>query len=284
PTGRRAGILIELDISHPRTSYFYLRTTQQLRLFLEARRVRAKLYVGHAEPGSDEPRGTTCLEFIEDVEADRIAGLAAIGVEPQDEWARPLHARGVPVVGGSAAFEHRVCQDYEGLVREGVRELVKRGSARIALLGGSPRGAFESALREQGLPLRREWLGTRARAGALGAGHDEFARIWSARDEKPDGILVTDDMLLQDAVPAILSLGVRVPKDLVVVSHANRGGMPPLPFPATLLEFDPDAHAEAMGRMLAALLKGRKPKRNEVRLGFERVEAMCAAGLPRAAP
>jgi hypothetical protein len=38
-----------------------------------------------------------------------------------------------------------------------------------------------------------------------------------------------------------------------------------------------------MGDMLAALLDGKMPKRTKARLGFERVEAECAAGLPRAA-
>ena len=80
-------------------------------------------------------------------------------------------------------------------------------------------------------------------------------------------------MLFQDAVTAMLSLGVRIPEELAVVSQANRGGMPPLPFPVTLLEFDPDAHAEAMGAMLAALLAGSEPDEAAVQLPFRTVEA-----------
>jgi len=269
----RIAILIDLDISHPRTSRFYLRVTQRLRRFFEERGSPARLYVGHAEPGGREPEGLTCREFLEDLALDRLNGVAAVAVNAHRSWMEPLRARRVPVVGNTRGYQFRVFQDYEGLVRAGVDELVRCGRRRLALLGSVCPEVFESSLRTRGLPVRREWMRVAVHGSRPGSAAAGLVAAWNASRERPDGLLVTDDLLFMDAVNAIVSLGVRVPEDLCVVTHSNRGCMPPLPFPATLLEFDPDEFADAMGAMLETLLAGRRPPRREVVLGFERLRA-----------
>jgi len=274
---KHVAVLIELDISHPRTSYFYLRTTQQLRLYFEKKGIRAQLYVGHAQPEEATPSGLTCREFLEDLKANRLSGVAAVAVNPHSHWMDQLRDRNVPIVGGQSGFDGGVGIDYAALVKDGVTELLKNGRKRLMLLGGEGSKEFRAILKKRGVPVREKWMRHPKHPSILGAGYEEFVAGWNAHDEKPDGLLCTDDMLMQDAVPAILSLGVDVPGNLYVVSHANKGGMAPLPFPATLLQFDPDEYAGTLARILEQLLSGKKPKRTASALAPRRVKARRAA-------
>jgi DNA-binding LacI/PurR family transcriptional regulator len=70
-----------------------------------------------------------------------------------------------------------------------------------------------------------------------------MVEVWAASRHRPQGILICDDMLFSDASKAILALQIRVPEDLLVVTHANKGSDVWAPFPALKLEFDPDEYA-----------------------------------------
>jgi len=72
----------------------------------------------------------------------------------------------------------------------------------------------------------------------------------------PDVILFTDDYLAQGGFLSLLSCGVRIPEDVGVVSHANRGLGPVWLKPVTRLEMDPFAHGAEIARRTISFLQG----------------------------
>ena len=73
---------------------------------------------------------------------------------------------------------------------------------------------------------------------------------------RPDVVFFTDDYAAQGGLIALKNLGLRIPEDVAVVSHANKGHGPVWEKPLTRLEMDPVAHGKALAREIAAYLRG----------------------------
>ena len=71
----------------------------------------------------------------------------------------------------------------------------------------------------------------------------------------PDLVLFTDDYVAQGGLIAMRSIGLRIPEDVAVVSHANKGHGPVWEKPLTRMEMDAESHgiklADAIARQLA---------------------------------
>lgn len=72
-------------------------------------------------------------------------------------------------------------------------------------------------------------------------------------------LLFTDDYIAQGALLSILAHGLRIPEDLRVVSHANKGQGPVWLTPLTRLEMDPSAHGKMIAKAILAYLSTGKP-------------------------
>ncbi len=190
-----------------------------------------------------------------------IAIAANAACAPAMELAR---AAGIPVVSGTAARpgSSLVAHDNEAMIREGVRLLSEGGCRRPALLThGRPgteeplegtRAMLGAELARQGLAMRPDWCMGEVMTDLPESQWTRFNALWSGRP-RPDGLFVLDDTLYPEAALGVLRAGRRVPEDVLVVSHANRGSGMHCPFPTILLEFDP----VAMGRALAAAVEDR---------------------------
>lgn len=258
---RVVGVLIDPDISHPRTSYFHVKVAQLLRLFFEERGYSARLYAGHRQPGDGTPK-LTCDEFLADAREGKLCGVAAVCTIAHPDWIAPLEKQNVPVVGahGTPQFVHF---DYAKMIREATLRLLARGRHNLAMIGGADPTvvpgcleAFRTTMVERGVAVVEQWVRCDLESNLPGAGWGQFREIWSARPEKPDGLIVADDILFRDVLMAILELGVRVPADLQVITHANKGAETFYPFPVTLVQCDPQLFAEAVGAMLIGLMRG----------------------------
>lgn len=82
-------------------------------------------------------------------------------------------------------------------------------------------------------------------------------KFLSKSDSMPDLFLFTDDCLAQGALLALLDAGVRIPQDVKVVTHSNRGLGPVWTMPLTRLEMDPVSHGRDVGDAIAGYLKTR---------------------------
>ena len=202
--------------------------------------------------------------YCRGVAQGRICGALFISLRP-GPMATALAEKAVPYVVTGEGFPYGVSLDDPAILREGTRHLLERGCRKIAVLGwnGSQTkdlclqslASFRALLDESGAAYHAEWLRNAVPPNVPGAGWEQFREIWAARDEKPDGLLVLDDVLFRDVMLGILDSHIQVPEQLQVVTHANKGSGFTYPFPVTTLEIDPDEYVEAMADLLIKLIK-----------------------------
>lgn len=264
--GKPVAIVLERDIAEPRVSYAMLRIFQRVRQVLGRNGLRCKPYLGFRQAADGPDAELTCLDFIEDLNADRLAGVVILGTEPRPQWKRLFDDPALPVAGLDPGYPLSIGSDPVELVRAGTRYLIEQGRRRLALLAWlgpqcSPHSAdlqvptFQTELESAGLPFRPEWVRGHSHPMLPGAGWEEFRETW-LRPDRPDGLLVTDDVLFQDASLALLELGIEVPRQLLVVTHANKGSGIRYPFPVATLESDPDRIADTLCRMFLQRMRG----------------------------
>ncbi len=250
------GIYTNLDVFQPRTSLFHLQVPRNLRLWLARQGWRAEIYVGESDAGELRPPRADS-RIAADVAAGRLSGLVLQNLPQEPAWLKWVKGLKIPVVGTLTPYA--VQTDYSVMAHEGVRRLCAQGCRRIALLAwGSQRlpGPFREALHAVGLEYRPQWVRGDLHPMLAGAGWEEFREIWFGADEKPDGLLVGDDVLFDEACLSIHEMRLQVPDQLRIATHANVGARMRYPFDVTLFEVDPMEEAEALGGMLLARMRG----------------------------
>jgi DNA-binding LacI/PurR family transcriptional regulator len=255
---RWVGIFTAFNILQPRASSFHSRVPHELGRFLEMNGVRTEVYVGNPMLRESDPP-SACARLVSDAEGGRLDALAILSCPPTQAWQEWIASLPIPVVGGHTPF--RVDAGYPDLVRRAVRRLHEQGSRRIAMLswaGDGLRDPLREALSDCGLEYRPEWVRSNLDPKLSGAGWEEFREVWFARPEKPDGILVMDDVLFVEACVAIQELGIAVPRQLKIVAHANKGADRRYPFPVTEALVDPERYAGEMGGLLLKRLRGER--------------------------
>ncbi len=254
------GILVEHDILHPRCSVFWTQLVRELRMYLAAREFTTRLYLGEAPFGEPAPERVSSAHFLEDLADGRLGAVLLVCTRMSPPLRTALAAAGVPVVGDTPEVPHRVLIRPNAMVREGVAQLAAQGCRRIALMTWNTAGlvdAFRRAMEAAGLPVDPAWVREDLLPESGGAGWEEFREIWFARETRPDGLLIMDDILGRDALAAIRELGIDVPGRLRIVAHATRGAEIPWPDSVVLLERDPAEAAAAMGATTVRLLSRR---------------------------
>jgi len=133
--------------------------------------------------------------------------------------------------------------DQDSVVTRGLDDLVAQGRHRVAVLTGAQvdQTCFEritASLAAHDLIAPAKWV------MGLTTTYPQLARRWIAAifdgppDQRPDGLLITDDNLVEDAVGGLLDCGLRVPTDVAVVAHANFPSPAPSVVPVRRLGFD----------------------------------------------
>lgn len=273
------GIFTAFNILQPRASSFHLRVPNELGRFLEMNGLRTELYIGGPMLSEDDPP-SACARLMADVDAGRLNGLVMLSCPCTAAWAQWVTALPIPAVGAHTPFHVDV--SYTGLVHRAVRGLHEQGCSRIAMLSWAHDvllGPFRDALFDCGLEYHPEWVRDDLHPKLSGAGWEEFREVWSARRERPDGILMMDDVLSDEACVAIQELGIRVPDQLRVVAHANKGAGRRYPFPVTEALVDPERYAVEMGGLLLRRLRGESMESPGPSVPIELVETR-PAGAP----
>jgi DNA-binding LacI/PurR family transcriptional regulator len=255
------GVLSELDVFEPKGGYFRDLSDQTVKA-LRARGMNPMFFCGTVCPGRDGGWGGeafTCPEFWEAAAQRRIDAAVFVCAPGTTPWLERVHALKIPAVGSPTSFPIW----HGDIVAPGLRELQRQGATRIAMLTWDDyrtRPAFEQSLAELGLTSRPGWIAGAFNPNLSGSGWEAFREIWTAYEEKPDGLLVTDDIFFRDATPAIAELVFGGGRDLKIVTHANRDSEgPPHAFPHTRFEFDAQADAEALVTLLEHRLAGGSP-------------------------
>jgi DNA-binding LacI/PurR family transcriptional regulator len=132
--------------------------------------------------------------------------------------------------------------DGQALRDKALDHLAAQGCRRIAILGNfaSPQDEtlMANSVQARGMVMRPHWF------LALPAERPECARkvahllLHEGQSERPDGMLIADDNLVEHAQMGIIDSGIRVGKDLHLVVHGNFPSPAPNVLPARRLGYD----------------------------------------------
>ena len=280
--GLRVGVLSELNLLGTDIEYFRDLASQTL-CELRARGMAPMLFNGTVRPG-EVSDAVTCPEFWDAVAQHRLDAAVILDVPSTEAWYDRVEALAVPAVGDFTPFS---LENDRGMIVPGLRELRRQGASKIALLAwnrGNTLSLFQKELGELGLSTSPHWIRGDFNPALPGSGWETFREIWSARPEKPDGLLVTDNVFFHGAVQAIRELGIAVPQELRIVTHANRDGpVAPPTLSHTRFECDPRADAQIFVDLLARRLAGEAPPAEPVCAPFKVVH-LAAGTVPERAP
>ena len=197
-----------------------------------------------------------------------------VGLFGERQIAEMLDRAGVPYVilnGFTRDFPNA-----RAVIREDAREcfaamiaaLKKRGVRRIVEFD-MPRSidrSFKRQLFEAGISVERvmcKWDNERKwTLGDLKAcGHRTVAAYFADERHKlrpPDVVLFDDDYLAVGGVMALFEAGFRIPADIGIVCHANRGNELALGVSVARFVNDPVSYADAVAEYVVAQLEGRR--------------------------
>lgn len=266
PPRREIGLVTGLDIAQPGLSPFWLQTIQAFRQQFAAHGLGTRIYIGHAGPAVTSSEAATGREFWDDIAAHRLAGVVVVNSPTPRQWITDLAATGLPVHQLGQESAPPTMTDHAAMLAAGVRHLLTRGRRRLAMLDVAPRALWTSAgyaaVREAlalgGVCVPPEWQVSFAFPLAGFEGFQGVMRLWQARAEKPDGLLIGQDVLLPAATSALQELRMRLPEELLIVAHTVRHAPPPA-LPMARLEVDPAEHAARCVALLLADLKLASP-------------------------
>jgi hypothetical protein len=211
--------------------------------------------------GEDGPRRITCFyganeteipadEFerlVETVRSRRVAGVIFTFPPPADVLAalRAEFAE-LPVVSiasGDVTDVSKITPDSFKLLERGVDYLKQCGRKRIALFCVSGLSEcfldhFSHLLAERGMITRPHWIQFAHQYSAATARNVALLLMNSNQTERPDGLFIMDDNLVEYVTAGLIAAGTRVPEDLQVVAHCNFPWPTPSVIPARRLGFD----------------------------------------------
>ncbi len=273
--GRHVALLIDQDARDSRTSGVYLSIAQNLRRLLRKASINSRIYIGNGKL-NEEKQALDCEEFFVELEKGTISAVGAVLATPHPSWTRRLEERSVPMIGFGRDKTPGVFTDTDQMVHDAIDLLYSRGRRRIAMMcwGGYTNSrsripaAYREALERHGLRGPSEhWIHLDRHPSFSGVGYENFRRIWSIPEDRPDALLVTDDMFGPGVVMAMMELGVTPSREFDLVIASNKGvNQFFCPFPLIRLEIAPEQFAEVMAHQLETVLRGETPEPPLVRL------------------
>jgi DNA-binding LacI/PurR family transcriptional regulator len=181
--------------------------------------------------------------------------------------------------------------DIGQMIETAVEQMVAQGRKRLAMLCGHDPWEQSDAAREErqrvmdifantvasrGARTQADWIRADFRPTSPGAGYSQFREMWTGAAGRPDGLLVLDEVLFSDTATAILEMGIRVPEQLMVVTHSNEGSGILYPFPAARMEFDMEEVARGIGVLLRRAMSHEPIQEPRIKALFRWIDAAPA--------
>lgn len=226
---RHIAILMEMDFAAKSLSSSTVATALRLKRRLEEQGRPFKLYFGDRTPHDMEHR-MLCREFLHDVEQNNIGAVVALAALAAEDWMKPLAQQGAPIIGPNSFFDIHLTINRERWIAQAVAYLKSHGKRRIGLVywnGNRPLnpgilsyGAiFEAALKKEGLVFDADLVRSDLHPSLDGSGWEAFREIW-LRDaaQRPDGMIVTDEILFESGLRAIADQQLHLPDDLLIAA------------------------------------------------------------------
>lgn len=96
-------------------------------------------------------------------------------------------------------------------------------------------------------------------------GYRYIKEQWSKKIGRPDGLLVASDIVFKGIWYGVMELDIKIPEELALVAHTNKGLSPMMHIPLTALEVDPAEIARTSMDAFLARLEGKKVKEQKIK-------------------
>lgn len=234
-----------------------------------------------------------------EIEVGHVSGILGVGLNiATSRW---IEEQQIPFVAFAGYGTHFVAFDMVASVRMGVEALAARGCQRIAywspvyghasecrksVLSNPAIEAFQNTLKALDLPFEPELVYTNAYLCPEDV--TELSKKWSVPSPqeqghriaeevfgveadprlRPDGIVCTDDCMMQGVLPYLARLGIRIGSDVQIATHTNAGSSVLYGYEDLLIrmEADPERLIREMYARLEAQLEGRMPEAPQLRI------------------
>ncbi len=167
----------------------------------------------------------------------------------------------------------RVCLSPDQSVRLAMQHFKREKISRVAAIahGGIPQLAyFLKEAENAGLQTRREWLVPVARD--LDFAVENFTRLLLTLppDQRPQGLYIMDDNLLNQVQRAVIASGIRVPQELKLVCHTNFPDPTTPVLPVERVGYDVGAIVQAIIRLTSMHYAGAPAQKIIIPAEYER--------------
>ena len=217
-------------------------------------------------------------DLLHEVQSHTLAGLI-FATQPSLLAGTPLlEAEGVPRVaimgpGWESLEIPNIDLDHESFVTKALDYLASRQRKRIAVFtvaGGMPRSEeFSAALEARGMSTRPWWRQLVPFLPPECASQVAMLLAHPHQSERPDGLIIDDDNLVESVTSGLVRVGVRVPEDMEIVGHCNFPWPTPSVVPVRRLGFDSRQTLRACIASIDAQRRGKKPKTVRISALFE---------------
>jgi DNA-binding LacI/PurR family transcriptional regulator len=219
-------------------------------------------------------RNVEYLRLLGDVRANRLAGLIVMNA-PEDSLQRTELAGDPPLpivaICCETALEkvHLVMAHWQPFFERAVAHLAGMGRRRIAVIADDSMRAealafFREVLARHNCTTPACWLQVVHHTNPLSA--SQVARLLlHNKDDRPDGLILADDNIVEASLAGVLESGVRVPKELEITVYCNFPWTPKTPLPLKRFGYDARQTMEACVDLIDRLRQGQTAPR-ELRL------------------
>ncbi|MFA6290353.1 MAG: substrate-binding domain-containing protein [Victivallales bacterium] len=147
--------------------------------------------------------------------------------------------------------------DVQSMVHDGLSYLLEKGFRKITFVsqclsvknelgntaGMEYQGAW-NAFAVKGLPIPGDMF--KYWGGTTEDGYREIKKIMSDKNSRPEALFINHDLLTKGALKGLDEMGLKIPHDIALITHANKGDVFESSIPLTRLEIDPYEVARSM--------------------------------------
>jgi DNA-binding LacI/PurR family transcriptional regulator len=165
--------------------------------------------------------------LLAQVQAHRLAGMIFANTPMYLVGTSLLDEPGIPRVAlmGEQLYAQVPIVSFDGFLPRALDYLRERGRARIAIVGIESyldhTTELERLLHERALHVPSYWRQYVSKMRPDSAAHCVELLMHGPPGERPDGLIITDDNLVEHGLAGLVAAAVRVPDDVEVVAHCN---------------------------------------------------------------
>jgi DNA-binding LacI/PurR family transcriptional regulator len=199
----------------------------------------------YTQIGGLQDNGQT-RQLMDDIRAHRLAGLIFLGIGGLEDVKelRPWLGR-LPMAFFADKVPHpsmhRILLDHQAFAVRSLEALKARGCRRIAVFHFSEyvgRQDMPEIIQQMGLLTRPSWHHAIAREFPQGARSVAHLLMEQPPDQRPDGLIIGNDNMVEPVLGGLLDAGVSVGQDVHTVCHCNWPGPTVTMVPTVQLGYD----------------------------------------------